>query len=292
MFSVSALNNYLDCPWKYFFRNLVRLPENPDKFALYGTVVHHALEQFFRKWKEEGKDPGAEFLMERFQFYLERVPIAAREYEEMRAKGEKALPGYYAQYHKEWNTNIQCEFPIKGVELEISMSNTTRSTRSDLEETALRSDLVLPDLENNTHRIILRGMLDKVEFLGGNKVNVVDYKTAKPKSRNVIEGNTKDSDGNYKRQLVFYKLLLDRYDDPSTSSGEPKFVMETGEIDFIEPDKKGKYHKEQFPVTKAEADALAAEVERVTEEILSFAFWDKRCVEEKCEYCKLRNAVA
>ncbi|MDO8520711.1 MAG: ATP-dependent DNA helicase, partial [bacterium] len=218
-FSVSALNNYLKCPWQYFFRNLVRLPENPDKFALYGTVVHHALEQFFRKWKEEGAygDPGAEFLLERFRFYLERVPIAAMEYEEMRKKGEKALPGYHAQYHREWHTNIQCEFPIKGVEIEIK-----------------DGEGIVP--------IILRGMLDKVEFFGGNKVNVVDYKTAKPKSRNVIEGNTKDADGNYKRQLVFYKLLLDRYD-------AGKFVMETGEVDFIEPDKAGKYHKEKFSVT-------------------------------------------
>ena len=257
--SVSALNNYLECPWQYFFRNLVRLPESQEKFALYGTVIHHTLKQFFRKWKEGGKDPGEGFLMERFHYFIERTPIAEKEYSELLKKGEKSLPGYYAQYHEEWNTNIQCEFPVKGVELEIRVG-----------------EKITP--------ILLRGTLDKVEFEGGNKVNVVDYKTAQPKTRNVIEGNTKDADGNYKRQLIFYKLLLDHYDDG-------KFVMETGEIDFIEPDKKGKYHKEKFVVSKEEVALLEDEVRRVAGEILSFGFWDKRCDQEDCRYCKLRAPI-
>ena len=267
--SVSALNNYLECPWRYFFRNLVRLPESQDKFALYGTVIHRTLEQLFRKWKEDGADPGEEFLMERFHYFMERIPLAEKEYLELLKKGEKALPGYYAKYHTEWNTNIQCEFPIKGVPLEVADGDAKTT-------------------------ILLRGTLDKVEFEGGNKVNVVDYKTAKPKTRNLIEGNTKDADGNYKRQLVFYKLLLDHYDDlpaPGLRQAGGKFVMGSGEIDFIEPDKGGKYHKEKFSVTKEEVEALEEEVRRVAGEILSFGFWEKRCEKEDCVYCKLRRSV-
>lgn len=258
--SVSALNNYLECPWQYFFRNLVRLPESQEKFALYGTVIHQTLERFFRKWKDEGRDPGADFLMERFHYFMERVPIAEKEHSELLQKGEKTLPGYYERYHNEWNTNIQCEFPIKGVEIAVA-----------------DGEAVTP--------ILLRGTLDKVEFEGGNNVNVVDYKTAKPKTRNVIEGNTKDADGNYRRQLTFYKLLLDHYDDG-------KFIMDSGEIDFIEPDKAGKYHKERFTVSKEEVRALEEEVKRVAGEILSFGFWDKRCEKEDCKYCTLRESIS
>ncbi|OGZ05978.1 MAG: hypothetical protein A3C93_05785 [Candidatus Lloydbacteria bacterium RIFCSPHIGHO2_02_FULL_54_17] len=272
-FSVSALNNYLACPWQYFFRNLVRLPESQEKFALYGTVVHETLEAFFRRWKEAGEDPGVDFLMERFRFFMERVPASEGDYRDMLAKGEKALPGYWKTYHAKWNTNIQCEFKVKGVELDLPPE--------------LASDPAFPPSvleDGKLPKLLLRGTVDKLEFEGGDRVNVVDYKTAQPKSRNEIEGKTKNSEGDYKRQLVFYKLLLDLYDDG-------KWKVETGEIDFIEPDKSGKYHKEKFPVTKEEVEELKGVVLRSAMDILTFAFWEKHCEEEECRYCQLRKSI-
>ncbi len=256
--SVSALNNYLECPWQYFFRNLVRIPEGQDKFALYGTAVHKALEAFFVRWREEANDPGEEFLMERFHFFLERMPLAEGEYNELVKKGKASLPGYYRAYHKNWETNVQCEFSVRGIHLDITHNGETTP-------------------------LLLKGNLDKVEFINEtHRVNVVDYKTAKPKSRNVIEGNTRSSDGSYKRQLVFYKLLLNHYDNG-------KFQMESGEIDFTEPDDNGKYHKEKFIITNEEVNALEIEVKRIAEEILNLSFWDKSCEKEKCQYCVLRT---
>ncbi len=259
--SVSALNNYLECPWHYFFKNLIRIPQSQDKFALYGTAIHSTLEAFFRKWREEAKDPGEKFLLERFHFFLERMPLAESEFTELLEKGTASLPGYYREYHKTWTSNVQCEFPVRGIHLDVPYG-----------------DDIIP--------LLLKGNLDKVEFLDEvPHVNVVDYKTAKPKSRNVIEGNTKSSDGNYKRQLVFYKLLLDSYDNG-------KFVMQSGEIDFTEPDDKGKYHREKFIITDEEVEALKAEVRRVTVEIYDLAFWNSKCEKEKCQYCLLRTLFA
>lgn len=45
--AVTALNNYLECPWKYFYVNLLRVPQAPTKHQLYGTAVHTALHSFF-----------------------------------------------------------------------------------------------------------------------------------------------------------------------------------------------------------------------------------------------------
>ena len=133
--------------------------------------------------------------------------------------------------------------------------------------------------------IRLTGKLDKVEFVGeGKEVNVVDYKTGKPKTRGHIEGATKDSDGDMKRQLAFYKLLLDRYEDG-------KYRMVSGDIDFIEPDEKGRYHKENFTVEPAEVAELEATVRRVAEEITTLAFVDRRCDRPECEYCALRSMM-
>ena len=81
--------------------------------------------------------------------------------------------------------------------------------------------------------IPLVGKVDKIEFVDEEKkqVKVVDYKTGKHRSRNDIEGLTANSDGGYKRQLVFYKLLADLDRNFNLR------VVET-ELDFVEPDEK------------------------------------------------------
>ena len=133
--------------------------------------------------------------------------------------------------------------------------------------------------------IKLRGNLDKIEILdSNNNVNVVDYKTGKPKSRNMIEGKTKSSDGNYKRQLVFYKLLLDLYDDA-------EFNMISGEIDFVEPDEKGKYHKEKFIISEDDIKGIKEIIKNTAKEILELSFWNKKCDNKKCDYCGIREMM-
>ena len=115
-----------------------------------------------------------------------------------------------------------------------------------------------------------------------NSVNVVDYKTGKPKSRNAIEGNTKNEGGNYKRQLVFYRLLLDK---------AGKYKMVSGDIDFIEADEKGKFHKEHFIIEPEETVELEKKIIEVSNEIQNLAFWDKFCDDPKCKYCALRKML-
>ena len=114
---------------------------------------------------------------------------------------------------------------------------------------------------------------------------MVDYKTGKPKSRNELEGNTKYADGNYKRQLVFYKLLLDEY---------PLFrdTMISGEIDFLEADTKGVFHKEKFVIEKQEVLELKNQLEEVSNSIRNLSFWNEGCSEKECEFCRLREAVS
>ena len=79
----------------------------------------------------------------------------------------------------------------------------------------------------------LKGKLDKLEFDGKN-VNVVDYKSgdidkAMPKLK---APNDKDPNGgDYWRQAVFYKILIDNYEQKDWK------VIST-EFDFVEPDKK------------------------------------------------------
>ena len=250
--SVSALNNYLECPWRYFYRNLIRLPEAQTKTQLYGIAVHAALADAFRLIKD--KDITTESLLAAFEAHLTKLPLTENDFNEVLTKGKKALVGWWEAYHGGWERNVLTEFKIKGVLL--------------------------------TDEIRLTGVLDKLEFTGSsNEVRVVDYKTKQPMSRNAILGETKtDDDGNYFRQLVFYKLLLDKYENN-------KYVMKEGVIDFIEPGDNGRYKTESFEVTPENVVELEAVIKQVAEEILNLTFWSKRCDDKKCEYCKLREVM-
>ena len=132
--------------------------------------------------------------------------------------------------------------------------------------------------------IRLTGVLDKVEFIDGNVVNVVDYKTGKPKTRNELEGKTKNADGNYFRQLIFYKILLDRFENG-------KLEMQSGIIDFIEPDEKEKFHKEIFEISKEDTEMLVEKIKQVAGEILNLSFWNTKCDKKDCEFCSLREMM-
>ncbi len=131
--------------------------------------------------------------------------------------------------------------------------------------------------------IVLTGKLDKVEIIRDGIVNVVDYKTGKPRTRNEIMGKTKSSNGDYLRQLLFYKLLLNRY-----KQGEWK--MEKGTIDFIKPDPRGKFHREEFEIGDEEVRELENSVSDAVQNILSLSFWNQTCGEKECEWCRLKDA--
>ena len=250
-FSPTALNNYLSCPWKYFYQNLIRIPSAPTKYQSYGTAIHAALQDLFKRIKEEDTDES--FLLKSFEGHLNTLGLNEKDNKELLEKGKKSLSNWYDTYQLTFGDHsVLTEFRINGIMLDDD--------------------------------IRLTGVLDKIEFVDGNIVNVVDYKTGKPKTKNDILGNTRTSDGAYFRQLVFYKILLDRFENG-------KFNMQEGIIDFIEPDDKGKQHKEAFEISKEDTDKLVGEIKRVAGEILNLTFWNKRCGEKDCVFCPLRDMM-
>ena len=258
--SATALNNYLTCPWRYFYSNLLRIPGAPEKHQMFGTAVHGALQDFFNALAERGAD--RQFLLDKFVYHLGRQALSGRDFEDAKKKGVAALEGYYDTYHQTWRGNVLTEYAVSDV-------------------------MMAPEIR-------LTGKIDKMEFIdAGKKVNVVDYKTGKPKSRNQIEGKARESEdgegdemqyegGGIKRQLVFYKILLDR---------QGKYDMVSADVDFIEPMPSGKYKKEMFEVTPEEVAALEKEIVRVGTEIIEGLFWEKRCDDPNCEYCALRDLM-
>ncbi len=250
-FAVSHLNNYLECPWRYFFRNLLGLPDVMTKDALFGTAVHKAINTYLITQNPEYKT--IDFLLNSFYEELQHQPLTQMESVELKEKGTEVLIGYHQEYMLQWKNNLMSEFTIKGIRF--------------------------------SDNVTLTGKLDMIEPQENSRdVIIYDFKTGKPKSRGEIEGTTQSSNGNYKRQLVFYKILLDRYQFQ-------KMNMVAGVIDFVQPNDRGIYKREVFAISDEEVHSLEQQIKEVTDEILSMGFWDKGCKKTDCEYCSLRAFI-
>ena len=250
-FSATHLNSYLDCPWRYFYVNLLRIPQTMKSSQIYGNCIHGALDEFFRK-RAQGEEAGEEYLVSRFLREVKRQPLSENDRKRILEKGEESLYKYYEFYRGNWNWNVVTEYSVSA---------------------------------NLTAEIRLSGRLDKLELEpDGVRVNVVDYKTHKPESENWIRGETKTSSGDYYRQLIFYKLLLDL-------DSRQKYKMATGTIDFVQPNEKGKFTRESFVVSDREEEELKSLILEKADEIMNLKFWNKTCGDPKCEFCALRSLL-
>lgn len=247
--SPTALNNYLECPWHYFYVNLLRIPEAENKFMLYGTAVHAALKRY-ADGRNQGEDIGPEALIAAFERMLERSPLTEADLKELSKKGERALKGWWEQTKDSWPERVEAE---ERAEAYLSLEG---------------------------EQLLLRGALDRIDPMPGGAVRVIDYKTGQGKSRNEIQGNTKEGNGNYYRQLVFYRLLLAR--------GETPRNMQEGVIEFVEPDEKDRIRTEAFEIPDEDMTALEELIRKTAGEILSLSFWNDPCDEEACAWCAIR----
>jgi DNA helicase II / ATP-dependent DNA helicase PcrA len=249
-FAATHLNNYIECPWRYFFRNLLAVPEAMSKSAMFGSAIHQALSAFIKRSNEKASLP---LLLTYYNEALLKQPLTEQEIVELKQKGKIVLEGYYNEHVSTWSNNIISELNIKGVHF--------------------------------SENLTLTGKIDMIKPIdGSNDVIVYDFKTGKPKSRSTIEGNTQSGNGDYKRQLIFYKILLDRYQFK-------KMKMVKGVIEFVEPNEKGVYKTEIFDISDDEVATLEQQIREITDEILSFGFWDKGCKKPECEYCVLRSYI-
>lgn len=236
--SPTSLNTYLSCPYKFKLDNLYRVPRAKAPAMCFGTAVHYALEQLYRNLNNGHLEKKEEFLRD-FQTSLQKEIMTDADFKARLEHGQKVLSGYYDHFRDEF---APCVFTEKNF------------------GSSLSSQVYLEDIP-------LTGKVDRVDLLNKTEkhVRVVDYKTGKPKTRNEIEGNTKNSTGDYKRQLVFYQLLT------QLDKSFPYAVTET-ELHFVEPDAKGDFHAERFRITPDDISNLKKEIKSSVSEIRALHF--------------------
>jgi len=231
--SATAYGNFKTSPWKYFFRNLIRLPEGKTLPLIYGSAVHAALEEA-GKQVFGGTDVDMQKIQTVFEDKMNNSDLTDKEKKEHIHLGKDVLEKYLAQ------TNF-----VADGKTEFSVS----------------APFEIPGIGT----ITIRGNLDRLDIVDGDVVRVVDYKTGKPKSENEIKGLTQNSDPSYYVQLMFYALLLKH--DPSH-----KYAMKEGVLEFVEPNATGKYVSRVFAVDAEELNAFEEDFKKDLVDIANGAF--------------------
>jgi DNA helicase-2/ATP-dependent DNA helicase PcrA len=268
--SVTHLNNYLKCPTLFYFNNIVRVPAPLSASMTFGSAVHHALEMLFKNMNAHvDKQFGtAENLYNDFRWYMLKHEDSFTEmaFKRRLEYGQEILPKYYNRYINEWNKITSVERSYRNIVIE---------------------------------NVPMNGKLDKLEF-DGNVVNVVDYKTGqyenakkkfnRPDSEKVqlaIELGKEvafedEFGGDYWRQAVFYKILMD-YDQTKN------WEMRTAEFDFIEPDKKsGEFVKQKVALTSEDVGVVKQQIIKTYNSIKAKQF-SNGCQKDECVWCGFVN---
>ena len=246
--SVTHLNTFLKCPRKFLFQNLLRVPAAKDKSASFGTAVHNALYETFLHIKKKDIDHKA-FLLKSFEQSLQREYLDEKDYADSLALGLNSLGAYYDEYQDSFIENVELEFNHKSLEYK---------------------------------GLNLTGKLDKIEVLDSvtRTVNVVDYKTGNP-----TYADSKLKPGaDYHRQIAFYQLLTDL----AFEQGVSTYRMQSGEIDFVQQDKTGRFKKAKIYITKEDLANLDLEIESFK---IKLANRDFNMTEDVkiCSSCQFKN---
>jgi DNA helicase-2/ATP-dependent DNA helicase PcrA len=247
--SVTHLSNYLDCPLRFYFQCLIRVPSGKSPAATFGSAVHDALRKAFKNLKENGNEfMPVENFMKDFNRYMfgNRDSFTKDDFKRRLAYGEKILPPFYELNILTWNKIALVELPVKNIEIE---------------------------------GVPIKGNLDKVEFTG-KKVNVVDYKTGNlkyAKEKFLRPGDNNPNGGDYWRQAVFYKLLVehDRTKD---------WQVVDAVFDFVEPINVGEYHKEYITISQEDIAVVTDQIKTVYRKIMAHDF-NTGCGKKDCEWC-------
>jgi DNA helicase-2/ATP-dependent DNA helicase PcrA len=249
--NVTALNNYLDCPLKFYYNNLIRIPSAKNEYTEFGSAVHYALYMLFSITPATGNILSKDAFIGEFRKYMQRrrENFTEEVFKNRMAYGEKILGEYYDARAAEFHRKVKVEDTVKTV----------------------------------LNNIPLKGKIDKIEFFD-NGINVVDYKTGSyenaRKKFNPPDPHKNDPHGgDYWRQAVFYKILIEnsyQYRNQEVSSVE---------FDFVEPTESDPvYPKRKVEISPEDERIVSEQIRSTWEKIHNRDFYTG-CGDPDCSYC-------
>ena len=168
-YSVSALERYQDCPFKFFASDVLKLDELPeDEPALSprarGRFIHEVFRRFFEKWDRRGggtitparMDDARAVFVDAAEPLLAQLPDADASLERTRLFGSAISVG------------------IVDVVLGLEAARPVEVAERWLE---YRLEGAFSLGADGGRRIPLKGVADRIDLLAGNRLRVIDYKS-------------------------------------------------------------------------------------------------------------------
>ena len=239
---VTHLNNFLNVshggPQTFLEQNLLRFPQSKIPSAAYGSCMHKAVELLYINLRKDGFIPGLEQVLGWFEKELKMKRLSDEDYKLFLKRGFDALAIYYKERMSTFNPTDKIEVNFKNQGVLIGEANIT-------------------------------GRIDKMVDVGAGELEVVDFKTGKASEK--WEGKTpheKIKLHNYKRQIIFYKLLVENSRDFMQ-----KGIVKTGHLEFLEP-KNGKIIDLSLLIEDKEVERTIRLIEVVYNKIMNLDFPD------------------
>lgn len=254
--SVTALNRFISCPREFFYESILKIPQKPSASAEKGNAMHEAIDRVWRLEKKDEKNiektikdaVGDYFSVHSRLPKFEKEQIVS-ELTESAPLVAKALQGHFAaagEIKSETWAEKRFEFSFEGSPISIK----------------------------------IHGKLDAVVETD-EEISIFDYKTRSAMSIKEMKGETKDSDGDYFRQLVFYRLLLEGKNVKRIS---PALV-------FVKPDDKGRCPIVAPVIEASDVENLKKEIEKLIVAVWSGEFLSKKCDDPDCASCALFEVI-
>jgi putative RecB family exonuclease len=152
-FSYSRMGMYKECPQRFKFRYVDRIPEKPKHYFAFGHAIHSALEYLYNV--SEPPFPSLDDLIKRYKANWESSTYEEKGYPSKAKEDAAFLEGVrmLEAYHKKHYPSLEIPLAVE-----------------------FRTTVTIDNLK-------IIGIIDRIDYLGLGRVGIVDYKTGKTISR-------------------------------------------------------------------------------------------------------------
>lgn len=179
--SATSLEQYRDCPRKYYYSQVLRLPDEDNVYLAFGDAVHNALERYHRA-VQAGGSPAWE---EVEAWWTETLAAArcesAGQYLQLLNRGRLFLKRYHAWAADRWQQIIAVEERFAGA---------------------------YTDKAGRTHRVV--GRYDLIA-IGPDGLEIIDFKTGHRRGATTVNKKRSNSDNDPERKLQLGLYYLARF---------------------------------------------------------------------------------
>ncbi|MDQ3089775.1 MAG: ATP-dependent helicase [bacterium] len=254
--AVTHLNNFFNCPWRWYFRNFLRVPEAESEALQFGDLVHRVIHTMLVNREIESLDIKTELLKE-----LDNMRIFDEHTKNRFLKdGELVLDSFYKDYLKNVKENISTEKSYGYKDSDIPHLNIT-------------------------------GKIDLIESVSDNEVEVTDFKTGKSHGSREIEKPSADGRmHDLLRQLTMYSYLIENQKQEVFVSNSKLIFLEakSEDKDKVYEMRINDKHQEMLKKDLLDFDEALESGSWIDRE----CNFKPNSFQKECEFCKLKNLIS